>query len=183
MPTAFSASGSGLAAMPAVGQHRLEAALHVDAVIAVADRLIERGQLLGMARSRRPATRLDEAFSRRRVMALIVSRDPVAGRVEEERAWRGSTATASPARRPLPGRPASTISWPLDRDMQMVLVAQMLDPVDRRRRRRAVLPWLMRRCSVRAPTVGVPAGAMPPLASRPARHEVDRRAGRAAGAT
>ena len=32
-----------------VGQHGLEAALHVDAVVAVADRLVERRQLVGVA--------------------------------------------------------------------------------------------------------------------------------------
>ena len=32
-------------------EHGLEAALHVEAVVAVADRLVERGQLVGVARS------------------------------------------------------------------------------------------------------------------------------------
>ena len=49
MPIALSASGSGLAAMRVdVGQHRLEAALHVEPVIGIADRRVERRQLLGM---------------------------------------------------------------------------------------------------------------------------------------
>ena len=33
-----------------LAEHRLRAALHVDPVIAVADRLVERGQLLGVRR-------------------------------------------------------------------------------------------------------------------------------------
>ena len=49
MPTAFSASGSGLpACCVEIGEHSLEAALHVEAVVAVADRLVERGQFVGM---------------------------------------------------------------------------------------------------------------------------------------
>ena len=64
VPTAFSASGKGLPAMLVdVGQHRLEAALHVEAVVAVADRLVERGQFLGMGDDRR-ATALDQLACR-----------------------------------------------------------------------------------------------------------------------
>ena len=49
VPIACSASGSGLAAnASALGQHRLEAALHVQPMVAVADRLVERRQFLGM---------------------------------------------------------------------------------------------------------------------------------------
>ena len=53
VPIAFSASGSGFAAnCVGLGAHRLEAALHVQPVVAVADRLVERGQLLGMGGNR-----------------------------------------------------------------------------------------------------------------------------------
>ncbi len=49
MPAAFSASGSGFAGKRVeIGEHRLEAALHVGAVVAVADGAVERGQLVGM---------------------------------------------------------------------------------------------------------------------------------------
>ena len=49
VPIAFSASGNGLAAIAVeLAAHRLEAALHVEPVVAVADRLVERGQLVGM---------------------------------------------------------------------------------------------------------------------------------------
>ena len=44
-------------------------------------------------------------------------------------------------------------------DMEMVLVAEMLDPVDARRRSIHCRARSMRKCSVRAPTVLVPAGA------------------------
>ena len=44
-----------------IGEHGLEAALHVKAVIAVADRLIERRQFLGMRDDHRAGHRLDRA--------------------------------------------------------------------------------------------------------------------------
>ena len=46
VPIAFSASGSGLAAKRVeIGAHGLEAALHVEPVVAVADRLVERASV------------------------------------------------------------------------------------------------------------------------------------------
>ena len=62
VPIAFSASGSGFAAIAVgVGAHRLEAALHVEPMVAVADRLVERGQFVGM-RGDRVGDRRDRAL-------------------------------------------------------------------------------------------------------------------------
>ena len=75
VPIAFSASGSGFAAScVGFGSHRLEAALHVEAVVAVADRLVERGQLVGMPAmvSAAAATSLEKSDAAMSPMLMVL---------------------------------------------------------------------------------------------------------------
>ena len=73
-----------------LGQHGLEAALHVDAVIAVADRLVERGQLVGVLAMTCSAAAAISDLKVRAVESHARSSlgrdgDALAGRVEIER--------------------------------------------------------------------------------------------------
>ena len=72
MPTDFSASGSGFVRVRVeIREHRLEAALHVEAVVAVADRLVERSELVRMVDDR-PRHGLDQLARQCLVHAISV---------------------------------------------------------------------------------------------------------------
>ena len=153
MPIAFSISGNDLSARPgSVGEHGLETALHVQSVIAVADRLVEAGQFFGMLDHRTlraPAPVFPWLPDR------DSCRDPPAIRIEEQR-------LVEAKRHDIPGaEPGFRVGQRHDGlaakvEMEMVLVAEMLDPrrrsLVRRRPPRAIV-----RCSVRAPIVLAPA--------------------------
>ena len=140
---AFSMSGRLIAAKRVEDlADRLEAALHVVAVIAVADRRVERGQFVGMGDDA-GGDRPDEALARGGVeverdvrshdVAPAAMRSPL--RVEEQRIDEtDADVVADREARVGIGERDHVLS--LDADVQMILIAEMLDPLDLAMRRR-----------------------------------------------
>ena len=153
MPAAFSASGSGFAASCVeIGKHRLEAALHVGAVVAVADRAVERGELVGMVDDRARATASIRSRGVAPASSVAWPPPPIAvARLHRNRAARrSSTVTASPAASSAAGStsvtslcsPTLTCRWFWSPRCSIQSTVAWLLPF---------VALAMRKCSVRAP--------------------------------
>ena len=164
---------------PRVCQHGLEAALHVEAVIAVADRLIERGQLVGCV-DHCVRDRLDQLRRQALRDQASASATRLPGSIEDIAASVNAIATASPGDSPASGSASVTKSCSPIRICTWFWSPRCSTQVTRPVRRPLRALCECATCSVRTPIVSR-GGRCRNVGQQLGRHQIDARAAEAGG--